>query len=489
MSRASAAPQRFPIAAVLLVLAAALGLRVCALWLPHWRGDQAQYVILAMKLSHAGLGGYNLRAVSMGHLDASPSKENRVEFTAVKPAAGDIPGAYLAMMKSIGQSYYDEPLHVRAPLFPAMLALSHKIFVGSTAFGEKTAAPTFAVLSYGPKTFAHAAASWKIWRHQLWAACVPLAFNLALILLTAVLAWVLFGSRPITVAAAAMLAGNPISIWLAHRILTEDAAAFFVTAAVTAFALLWKRSRAWTGLAAGALAGAAVLVNQRTGLILPAVGIFACLCVWQDAPVRNGSNPLSAFISRAIQTVSNIFFWLFGATFLAVTGFWFWRVIQTYGHPLYQPGQAMHDALSSDVTGWFAAVHSRPHPSVLFSIGAILLCPLFAFSLVSWNRSWSSWTGRFRDSQSRGLALLWIWVMTFFLCLANLTDLFGTGNQEHRYFYPAYPALAILSAFGIQRFLQNRRAGGMISALMLVAGAAWGAWLAYPKIFSDQMLF
>ncbi len=480
---------RFPIAAVLLVLLAALGLRICALWLPHWRGDQAQYVILAMKLSHAGLDGYNLRSVSLGRLDVSPSKENHMEFNAVKPGADDSPGAYLALMKSIGQSYYDEPLHVRAPLYPAILALSHKIFVGSTAFGQKTDTPVFAVLSYGPKTFAHAAESWKIWRHQLWAALVPLTFNLSLIFLTAVLAWLLFGSRPITVLSAAVLAVNPVSIWLAHKILTEDTAAFFVTASVASLALLWKRNRALAGLAAGAMAGAAVLVNQRTGLILPALGGFAALCLWQDGDDGRKTGRAAGVVSRTIKIILDPFFWLLGAAFLAVTGFWFWKVIQTYGHPLYQPVQGMTTALGSDVTGWFAAVHSRPHPSILFSLGAVFLCPLFGFAAATWNQAWSGIIGRLKDSRTRSLVLLWIWPSVFFLCIANLNNLFITGNQEHRYFYPAYPALAILAAVGLERFLQNRRAGGMIIGLIALACAAWGAWLAYPKIFADQMLF
>lgn len=495
------ADRRFPFAAVIFVLLAALGLRTQALWTPHWRGDQAQYIILAMKLSHAGLNGYNLRGVSLGHLDVSPSPEVRIEFNAVKPGPAEAPGSYLELMKSIGQSYYDEPLHVRAPLFPVFLALSHKIFVGASAFGERTSTPTFTVLSYGPHTLSQAAASFAIWRHQLWAALVPLAFNLGLILLTAVLAWSLFGSRWITVLSAAVLAVNPISIWLAHKILTESAAAFFVTASVTAFAVFWPRNRALAGLTCGLLAGVAVLVNQRSGLILPALGGFVALSLWHDAePSRGAAGRASGCLTWGpfvLRSAFNPFFWLLAAGFLTVTGFWFWKVTQVYGHPLYQPSQKMVDAFGSDSTGWFAAVHSRPHPALLFSFGVMILCPLFGFALPTWSRSWNGIWGRDPEIKMNGLELLWIWVMTFFLYMAGLTNIFQGGYQEHRYFYPAYPALTILSAVGIDRFYvrlkqifsrQPAAAQGIVMALVL-ASAAWGCWQAYAKISADQMLF
>lgn len=498
MTAKTSCSARFPALVVLMILLAALVIRAQALWLPHWRGDQAQYVILAMKLSHKGLDGYNLRGAAMGHLDASPSKENRIEFNVVRPDPQEGLGAYLMMIKGIGQGYYDEPLHVRAPLLPALLALSHRIWVGSTVFGQPAPAPMFAVLTYGPRTWSNAVASWKIWRYQLWAACIPLGFNLALIWLTAILAWTLFGSRRITIISAAILAGNPLSIWLAHKILTEDTATFFVTSAITVYTLLWKRDRVWAGIGTGVLAGLAVLTNQRTGLILPAIGGFTCICIWQDASVRAGAGWLTAVATRSLRVLSEKFFWAFGIAFITVTSFWFWKVVQTYGHPLYQPAQGMREALSSDVTGWFAAVHSRPHPLILFTLGAAALCPLFVFAVVTWGRAWSGITGQLKDSQSRSLALLWIWPAVFILYMANLGNIFSTGSQEHRYFYPAYPALAILAAFGLDRFFEvqsnrrffhNRSIGSVTIAILLSVGAVWGIKLAYPLVITDQMLF
>jgi hypothetical protein len=495
----SSTTNKFPLAAVLLVLIVAFALRICALWLPHWRGDQGQYLILAMNLSRSGLEGYNLRKAQLGYIDFNADNENRISFSLAKGAEEDKPGTYVTMMKKIGQGYYDEPLHVRAPLLPAILALSHRLFVGSTLLGKPTDVPMFAVISYGPKKLSQVVATWRLWHHQLWAAAVPLGFNLGLIFLTALLAWALFASRRVTVLSAIILASNPLSIWLAHKILTEDAASFMITAAVLAFIGLRHRNRAAAGLLSGAFVGAAVLVNQKTGLILPAIGGFAAICIWREALPVSPSKKIKSIFSKARAVISSAFLWAYPIGFLAISGFWFWRVTQTYGHPLHQPIHAMTEAAGSDVTGWFAAVRTRPHAAILFSFGAIALCPLFVFCWAAWHRTWSGWfvSDDKVAAESKGLALLWVWVAVFFLYFAQLNSIFATGNQEHRYFYPAYPALAILSAFGLNSFTARlkqhfSRQGAWVEGIVvtfILISSAWSCSIAYPKIFADQMLF
>jgi 4-amino-4-deoxy-L-arabinose transferase-like glycosyltransferase len=484
---------RFPALLVLLVIAAAFLMRMNALWVPHWRGDQAQYAILAMKLTNFGLDGYNLRRAVMGVVDAPMGKDRRIEFAALKPDPDpNAKGMYLAMMDNFGQSYYDEPLHMRAPLFPAVLAVSHRLLSG----GEGS----FMVLTHGFRLTDPLIQLRGVWSKQLWAVIVPLFFDLALIALTALLAWRIFRCRRTAVLAAALLATNPLSLFLAHRVLTEDMATFWVTALMAALWTWHGRMRSgssgWlAAAAAGLFAGLAVLTNQRAGLGVVAAGLTAVIWVWQksastgftaaDTPSHPAKHTDRAgTIARRIAVLIRApFFWVFAATFAAATAFWFLRVFQTYGDPLHQPHAGMAQANQEDMTGWFAAVAARPHTSVMFALGVPLMCPLFAAAFGAWPRFWSALRGAVSDDASRGTLMLWVWVLAFYVYLVYPADIFATGNKEHRYFYFAYPAIAILAA----SVLRGMRQWALLPLLIL--NTAWGCWQAYPKIFTDQLLF
>lgn len=477
--------KKFPLIWIMVVLAAAFLLRINALWLPHWRGDQAQYVILAMKLDNFGLDGYNLRRAALGNLDVSPDKSRRIEFTAVKPMPEDVSGTYLAMMKSIGQAYYDEPLHVRAPLLPAILAFSHRWVAGA---GEP-----FAVLSYGFKPSVDAMKHWKIWKLQLWAVLVPLIFNLGIVVLTGFLSWSIFKSRRITVYAAALIGTNPLSVWLAHRILTEDPVTFWITAMFLTLTVSRSNPGVLASACAGLFAGLTVLTNQRAGLAAVAACLFILIVFWQDArEEKMGLKRCRSFIQRCL---THPFFWVFGSIAAAVTAFWFLKVIQVYGEPLHQPTQGISQANSQDITGWFAAVRGRAHPIILFSLGLSFLCPLFALAYLTWDDLGRAIRGE-RDPAIRGTLMLWVWILVFYLYLADISDFFAVGNKEHRYFYPAYPAIAVLAASGLNRvrqwladFFGKPGIADATVIFLLLANAAWGCYFAYPKIFSDQLLF
>lgn len=471
--RQPAAKKRFPIWIILAVVALALAMRANSLWMPHWRGDQAQYAILAMKLTHFGLDGYNLRRVAMGVVDVSPSKDRLIELVALKPNPDpEAKGAYIRMMESIGQSYYDEPLHMRAPLMPAALALSHKLLAGPNR--------SFFVLMH---SFRWDYSLWRmrgIWLKQFWAVFVPLFFNLALIAFTGFLAWLIFESRHIAVYSALLLATNPLSIFLAHRVMTEDMATFWLTTSIIGL-WIWRRHRdgVWGLTAAatsGICAGLAVLTNQRLLLGVAAIGAVAMLWAWRE------SDKDSAVGRRIWGTVRERFLWIFGSVFILVTAFWFIRVIEVYGEPLHLPRAGMGKAYQEDTTGWFAAVAARPHMSLLFALGVPMLCPLFALAYMSWPAFWRALKGTARDTHSAGILMLWCWILTFFINLAYLSNIFGGGNKEHRYFYFAYPAIAILAASVLPRMRQW-------AIPLLILNAVWGCWQAYPKIFADQMLF
>lgn len=477
---------KFPLAWILLILAGSLLLRINALWMPHWRGDQAQYVILSMKLTHFGLDGYNLRRAALGAAGIDSPLPHPIQLTVVKPTETDVPGGYLEMMKGIGQAYYDEPLHMRAPLLPAILALSHRLIAGANQ--------PFMVMSYGFTWADPVLRFWPVWSRQLWAVGVPLFFNLGVIALAAYLAWNIFGSRRIAVYASALLASNPLSIWLAHRILTEDPTAFWITASFTVLAVFRSRLGVLPSVLAGLFAGLTVLTNQRAGLMVVAAGLFVLITIWHD---RAAEKPLiRRLFLLPVRCAAHPFFWAYAATFLLITGFWFLRVIQVYGEPLHQPNAGLALANVQDTTGWFAAVRSRPQGSVLFAVGTLLLSPLFGLAYLTWNKFWRAVRNVDTHSSARGVIILWLWILVFYLYLAEISYIFAPGNKEHRYFYPAYPAIAVLAAAGLDGVRQKlaarpgrERVADVLVILLLFVNLAWGCALAYPKIIGDQLLF
>jgi len=108
-----------------VVFCIAIWLRWNAFWMPHWIGDQSHYVALAVKLKTGGLENYNLREIELRTLKKPGDKE--ISLVYPKHSAIGKEGDILKALKIIGQGYYDEPLHMRAPLFPYALLLSHRI--------------------------------------------------------------------------------------------------------------------------------------------------------------------------------------------------------------------------------------------------------------------------------------------------------------------------------------------------------------------------
>ena len=90
-------------AALAGILGWALWIRFEFLWLPHWRGDQHQYIALAMKLEKAGFPkGYNLREVNSGQVRLLVDPP--IDLSVAQYAPGER-GNLLGILSLIGQSY------------------------------------------------------------------------------------------------------------------------------------------------------------------------------------------------------------------------------------------------------------------------------------------------------------------------------------------------------------------------------------------------
>ncbi len=446
-----------------LILIFAFGLRRDAFWLPHWKGDQSHYAALAMKLDKQGLDGYSLREVRLG-AKIIP-QDPKIELIFCRPAVPGDEGDILRVLKIVGQGYYDEPLHYRAPLFSYVLMLSHRLFAGHEEFyancvsnlGEK-------VRSIKPEI---------VLRAQFWAAVVPIFLNLCVIAMTFWFGWRFFGSR-IGLWAAFLMATNPVSIMLSYRLLVEDLLTFFILLSAGLYLIFWEKKNYWGIFAAGIAAGLAILSKQTAGLFLAAVWMYTYLT-----------------LRRKKSSVANIFdlrFLIFAAAAFLVSGFWFWKVYSILGNPLHTPG-SVNAGFSEDMTGWFRTVSQRPPPVLFFSLGVVFLSPLFAFSFLTLPRTW-------REQEGVRL-MLWCWILPYFIFATEAWQILElSAGQEHRFFYMAYPALAILAALGmdlVRQVLRRKVTLAWLPDLAVIVLLFWNAWRGIPQvmkvIYQNNMLF
>jgi len=113
-------------------------------------------------------------------------------------------------------------------------------------------------------------------------------------------------------------------------------------------------------------------------------------------------------------------------------------------------------------------VNRRPSPVFFFSLGVMALCPLFSCALFTLKKFrqeiLEAWHGRPAGST----LFFWTWILVFYILATQPWHVLTVGfNQEHRYFYLAYPPIALLSALVLDRFRQKNR-------FRLRAGIGWG---------------
>ncbi len=454
-----------------LILCFAFFLRRDAFWLPHWKGDQGHYAVLSMKLDLQGLDGYHLREVGLGNKIISTDPKIEFVFFRLLPA-GDM-GDILRILHVVGQGYYDEPLHYRAPLFSYVLMLSHRLFDGDKKFYALCSSNLAEqVVKIKPKI---------IMTTQFWAAVVPIFFNLAVILMTFFLGRQFFNDR-VGLWASFLMASNPVSLTLAYRLLVEDLLTFLVTLSVFLYLLFFRKKNIFGAFAAGAAAGLAVLAKQTAGLLLPAVWLYT---LFSERKSKN-----------IVGIALNPYFLIYALAAVLVSAFWFLKVYQVFGNPIHQPG-SVFEGIQNDRTGWFYAVSHRPPPFLFFSVGVIYLSPIFGFALLRLRKFYRHCGGDPMDESGSAEMMLWLWILAFFVFITEPWHvLVLMGDQEHRFFYGAYPAIAILSALGVDslrlkwsRSTQHRWLPDTAIASLLWVNALWGIPKAMKVIYQNNLLF
>jgi len=458
--------QACAVLALTFVMLFAFYCRRNALWLPHGIGDQSHYLSLAAKLDRYGYKRFNMRGIKVLFRWVHKSPQIlAVEFLPIDP---DIKGDMIDQLESMGVSYYDKPLFWKSPAYPYLLMLSHRLF----APGEP-----YAVIetNLGEKVSHYR--TMKMLKTQFWAAIIPLAANLGIVFLTFFLGWKLFSART-GLYAAFLMAIHPVSILTSHRIWTEDVMIFFILSGMALACSSISEKHGWIFLFSGVFFGLAILIKQTALLIVvPIVFLLA------QGPAGKGG-----WLSYLTKVFFNKRILLFSLACLCVTAPWFFKVFATYGNPFYQPQER---DFSQDVSGWFATLNNRPAPYILFTAGLVYLWPLAALMVLSVKRLFISLREYLKSPHgSYPVLFLWIWILSYAFLFCVLQ-----GGKEHRYMYPVYPPIALLSGLilsqwrdaGYRKIKSFILADGWIMILLLLC-AYWSVPIGLQAVFKGEFL-
>jgi 4-amino-4-deoxy-L-arabinose transferase-like glycosyltransferase len=416
-----------------LIFALAFYLRQFTFWLPHWQGDQSQYVMLAMKIaSEKSLKAYNLSEVNTEEIrPATPPGAKIAMVYRAKGQSGDILESY--HRNSIG--YYDMPFFYKAPLFPVILALTHQ-WIGPAGVPFAVVESNLAreVLKVRPQIF---------FSTQFWAVVVPFATSLLIVLITFLWARRRFGDRA-ALYAAFILAVNPVGILTSNRLWTEDLMTVFLTLSMILYFEAFVRGKLVLCFGAGALMGLAVLTNQKSLLAASGLWVFSMI-------------GLRAEGKKSIwRIVSDGRWWVFAAGLALVSGWWFIKIYGIYGNPLWGPNS---EKISPSDWGWYRVLLSRPHGLIFYPVGTAAVSWGFAAGYLTLRdglrSAFYAWSGKKVDLTA---LFCWVWIFSFAIYLMSKR----TG--EYRYLFPAYPALAAMSGWMLVR-LEARLKGIFVKPL------------------------
>jgi len=442
--------------------------RAPSFWLPHWQGDQSQYVALAMKMNAVpGLAEYNLRRIEVRILESKLG--GGVEMAYHKRMDEDVDGDLFRVYREAGIEYYNMPFFYKAPFFPAMLVFSHNLFTGGDhPFAVVKSNLGFRVFRERPSVLI---------KSQFWAAIVPFFCSLALILTVFFLGRSMFGAGAGLFAAWA-LAVHTVDVFVSSRLWTEGPAALYVTLSMFAFWAAYNRRSLLGVFFAGVIMGFALLTNQKVLLFLPSVWLVTVL---------DHKRGLLEWRAWPRIVFNRMFVWFFiGA--LLISHAWFHTIYLKYGNPFWQPVMK-----GSAKTDWIILLRSRPHSAIVYGIGMPLLCPPMLAVYASCKSFvvdlWRMLRKRIRITP---VVFCWLWILPFFLY--HTTRAFGYA-PEHRYVMPVYPPMAVLAGWGLRRFqvwvggfFMQPAVGRGLVVLLAAASAVWSVYVGWEAVCSERNL-
>ena len=146
---------------------------------------------------------------------------------------------------------------------------------------------------------------------------------------------------------------------------------------------------------------------------------------------------------------------------------------------------------NEDLSGWFGLMSQRPHAFLLFLVSIPLFCPVFLFGHLTFGRFYNEiFSGVSSNKNRNALLFLWFWVLPFVLFFT-----FRVESREERYLLPIYPALAMLSAYGLsefqgrlERYFSRPALARLFAVLVIVGTIAWSAPIGLESAFKERFL-
>ena len=453
------------IAIFIAILVLAFNLRKDTFNLPHISGDQLHYVGLAFKLDTQGVSGYNLRGIN---IYVNPKYPHLVQIV---PAEDK--GHLLKSMENENITYYDQALHHVPYGFPLAIMLSHNILARGQPYYLLALPNAAEIIRNAPPGVGLRDFRFDpiIAKQQFYSIIIPLFFSLLLIILVYFLAKELYDSRVIALAAMFLISICPIDILTSQKLWADDMTTALMTLSALFYVLSIKKDKAYLAFTGGIFCGLSILAKQSGAFI-----IFAII-LWHFITNFTKLFKKETFL-RVIFDKKLI---LFGLGTLIISGYWFIKVMTTYGGPFYRPQQA--NISTAALTEWFKVVGSRPWQ--LYLVGIPYQNPLFLLAYIS-----PIWLYLDRK-QLKSTLLLLLWVAVFFYIFQVY---FAGGGKEHRYMLPAYPAFAILAAYianQLRVFLDKHlklNIGTILLVVILIISAVWSIPMAMETILYNGAL-
>ncbi len=460
--------------AVFAILSIALAARQFTFWLPHWQGDQSQYIAMSMKINSypALFQGYNLREIDI----RKSAAKDEPDLTIIQPVLdrGHMGNMLKAWMAS-GFSYYDMPIFYKAPLLPIVLEFSHNVIAGE----KRPFTVVFANLGFGKQIFKRKPLLFL--KTQLWAVIVPLTCSLMTIFLT-MLFGLKYAPKRAALIAGFALAINPVSIMTSNRIWTEDLMTVLMSVALFLFYYYYSRNNKGGCFLSGFIFGLAVLTNQKALLILPGLWLFTAI-----------THPRQKWDIKTFLTATfNPYFVFFLIGIVIISYSWFHKIYDTYGQFFYQPDTLYKD--SPQISKWLEILRLRPHGIIFYTVGTACISPIFIAGYTSIVRfikiMFRSIFGTpLIQKEDRFILFLWLWVLS----VSSYYLISRTG--EYRYLVPVYPAMALLSGIVLNQWIGVARSifrlpwlGHGIIIALIISSAVWTIPIAWSTIFNERNL-
>jgi 4-amino-4-deoxy-L-arabinose transferase-like glycosyltransferase len=267
------------------------------------------------------------------------------------------------------------------------------------------------------------------WVARLWTALLGFA-GIAMVLYAGNR---LFGP-PIGAYAAAVLAGSPLYVLLGQVNTLDMSVAFFLSAAIFAFAL----GHVLIFWAACALA---VLSKGLIGIVLPLAALGFYMLLKRDWG-----------LIRRLRIVPGV------AIFLLIAAPWFIAVSAA------NPEFAHFFFVQEHFQRFTTEMHHRAHPAWYF-------IPVLAAGMAPWLVALARAAVRACRQRSDAELLLWAWALVVFVFFS------ASGSKLPPYILPIFPALAVLAARSLTR-------GVLIAQSLLLLPVALGAGLAVDHLAS-----